>query len=276
MTSEHQNPAMTTGPAELLVQHTKNILELENQLQIARIIRRVIVLAMAVIPSITLAIYVATFLTWRKFNMAPIIWPVTLLLIAFGVVVLVYIYNAGEGATPSTREAALDLEVAREKRRLFAASIDLAPGIRRNIYQNDEVPKDINEFKREGRFYGRVNNTLQAIVIVGSIAASTLTGLVQYVHDLRWIAVGATFSVGVAAGFSGYFKFKERSFYAQQTADDIEHELNAVILGISPYGSEKREDDIKKFTAKVEKLKLEQRKRQQQLEQQSAPRENAQ
>ena len=151
------------------------------------------------------------------------------------------------------------------------------PKVRRNIYQNEDVPRDILQFKQEGRFYGRINNVLQRIAIVGSIGASTLSGLIQSNPQLRWVTVGATLSVGVAAGFSGYFKFKERSFYAQQTADDIEHELSAVILGISPYGSEEREDNIRAFTEKVEKMKHEQRKRQQQLEQQSAaPRENTQ
>lgn len=255
---------MTTGPVELLMQHTKAVLELENQLQIARIIRRVTLSAMAIAPSVILIIYVATF-------------PVALLFIAAAIAVVAYISNAGGETIPSVRDAALELEVAREQCRLYAASLDLSPKVRRNIYQNEDVPRDIIQFKQEGRFYGRINNILQGIVIVGSIGASTLTGLTQSAHQLRWVTVGATLSVGVAAGFSGYFKFKERSFYAQQTADDIEHELNAVILGISPYGADKREDDIRAFTEKVEKMKLEQRKRQQQLAQQSAvPRENTQ
>jgi hypothetical protein len=274
---EDQSDQATTGPVELLMQHTKTVLALENQLQIARIIRRVTLFALAIAPMVILAIYVATFLTWRKFNMAPIIWPVALLFIASAITVVAYISNAGGEAIPSVRDAALELEVAREQRRLYAASLDLSPKVRRNIYQNEDVPRDILQFKQEGRFYGRINNVLQGIVIVGSIGASTLTGLIQSNPQLRWVTVGATLSVGVAAGFSGYFKFKERSFYAQQTADDIEHELSAVILGISPYGSEEREDNIRAFTEKVEKMKLEQRKRQQQLEQQSAaPRENTQ
>jgi hypothetical protein len=75
-----------------------------------------------------------------------------------------------------------------------------------NIYQNEDVPRDILQFKQEGRFYGRINNVLQGIVIVGPIGASTLTGLIQSNPQLRWVTVGATLSVGVAAGFSGYFK----------------------------------------------------------------------
>jgi hypothetical protein len=97
---EDQSDQATTGPAELLMQHTKTVLALENQLQIARIIRRVTLSALAIAPMVILAIYVATFLTWRKFNMAPIIWPVALLFIASAITVAAYIYNADGEAIP--------------------------------------------------------------------------------------------------------------------------------------------------------------------------------
>jgi hypothetical protein len=158
---------------------------------------------------------------------------------------------------------------------MYAATLDLDPTVRRKIYR-DDIPKDIEQFKREGKYYRRINNALQAIVIVGSLAASTLTGLVEYIPELRWIAVGATFSVGVAAGFSGYFKFRERSFYLQSTADSIEYELSAVILGIGTYSGMDPDVAIEKFTEQVEILKLEQRKRQQQLEQPSGGKESTQ
>jgi hypothetical protein len=35
--------------------------------------------------------------------------------------------------------------------------------------------------------------------------------------------------------FTGYYKFRERSYFHQQTADAIEREANAVPLGIGPY-----------------------------------------
>lgn len=158
---------------------------------------------------------------------------------------------------------------------MYAATLDLTPEVRRKIYR-DDIPRDIDQFKREGKYYRRINNLLQAIVIVGSLAASTLTGLVEYIPQLRWIAVGATFAVGVSAGFSGYFKFRERSFYLQSTADSIEYELSAVILGVGAYGDMDPDTAVKKFTEQVELLKLEQRKRQQQLEQPSGGKESTQ
>jgi hypothetical protein len=50
---------------------------------------------------------------------------------------------------PSARDAALELEVAREQRRLYAASLDLNPKVRRNIYQNEDVPRDILNSSRK-------------------------------------------------------------------------------------------------------------------------------
>jgi hypothetical protein len=264
------------GPVELLMEHTKEILTLENELRVARAIRNIAIAAIIIIPSVVLAIYIATMITWRKFDMTPITFPVILLIIGFGVIVGIYInYTTEANRIPSVQRTILALELARERRRMYAASLDLAPEVRRKIYR-DDVPQDIDQFKKEGKYYRRINNALQAIVIVGSLAASTLTGLVEYIHELRWIAVGATFSVGVAAGFSGYFKFRERSFYLQLTADSIEHELSAVTLGIGAYGDMDPDLAVKKFTEHVELLKLEQRKRQQQLEQPSGGKESTQ
>ena len=77
-----------------------------------------------------------------------------------------------------------------------------------------------------------------------------------------------TFAVGISSGFMGYFKYKERSFYLQQTADAIESEWEAVEVGVGRYqeitGEENR---LATFVAEVHRLKSEQKKRQQNLEQ---------
>lgn len=276
MPPRQSSQEQTIGPVELLMEHTKEILTLENELRVAHTIRNIAIAAIIIIPSIILAIYVATVVTWKKFNMTPITLPVVLLMVAFGIIVGVYInFTTEDDRIPSVQRTILALELARERRRMYAATLDLTPEVRRKIYR-DDVPRDIDQFKREGKYYRRINNLLQAIVIVGSLAASTLTGLVEYIPQLRWIAVGATFAVGVSAGFSGYFKFRERSFYLQSTADSIEYELSAVILGVGAYGDMDPDTAVKKFTEQVELLKLEQRKRQQQLEQPSGGKESTQ
>lgn len=79
---------------------------------------------------------------------------------------------------------------------------------------------------------------------------------------------GVTFAVGIASGFMGYFKYKERSFYLQQTADSIEQEWEAVEIGVGRYKKIEDEDEaLAEFVEEVHRLKSEQMKRQQNLEQ---------
>jgi hypothetical protein len=264
------------GPVELLLDHSEKILRLESDLRIARILRALFVTAIIAIPGGFAALYVATAVTWRKFNMVVVWWPAMIVILLLCGFVFVYLgYIVGANDYQGVSELRLELELARERRRMNAAKLNLDIETKQQSYK-DGIPKDIDQYKREGRHYRRIHNFLQAIIIVGSLAASTLTGLVQYITALRWIAVGATFSVGVAAGFSGYFKFRERSFYLQLTADSIEQELSSVDLGIARYRKLKLEDALVEFTEQVELLKLEQRKRQQQLEQPSGGRESVQ
>jgi hypothetical protein len=73
--------------------------------------------------------------------------------------------------------------------------------------------------------------------------------------------------VTISAGFTGYFKYRERSFNLQQTADNIEQEYTAVSLTIGPYKGKLPQEALVLFAERVEALKVEQRKREQQLEQ---------
>jgi hypothetical protein len=263
------------GPVELLLDHSETILRLEADLRRGRLLRALFVTAVIAIPGGLFGLYIATAMTWHRYNMRTIWWPAMIVIILLCAFVVIYLSYMDTDSVKSVPEIRLELELARERRRMNAAMLNLTLGTRQQIYK-DAIPKDIEQYKKEGRHYRRIHNFLQAIIIVGSLAASTLTGLVQYISDLRWIAVGATFSVGVAAGFSGYFKFRERSFYLQLTADSIEQELSSVNLGISRYRRLDEDDAITEFTEQVELLKLEQRKRQQQLEQPSGGRESVQ
>jgi replication-associated recombination protein RarA len=66
----------------------------------------------------------------------------------------------------------------------------------------------------------------------------------------------------------GYFKYKERSFYLQQTADAIETEWEAVEVGVARYKDASDETArLALFVDEVHHLKSEQKKRQQSLEQ---------
>lgn len=80
--------------------------------------------------------------------------------------------------------------------------------------------------------------------------------------------MAVSFTVGVSAGMTGYFKFRERSMNLQQAADDLEYEYKGVELGIRSYRKLPSEEDrLVEFAERAEHIKDEQRKREQQLEQ---------
>jgi hypothetical protein len=172
-------------------------------------------------------------------------------------------------ARPRVGEYELELQLARqrENRKFLAAAADTPIAIRRISYKDDAYT-DINKFRTESTRYRRVNNMLQAVLIIGALAATGTSALTASVPDIRWVTLGMTFIVGIASGFMGYFKYKERSFYLQQTADAIEGEWEAVEVGVGRYEKIPTEDErLAEFVAEVHRLKSEQKKRQQNLEQ---------
>lgn len=266
------------GPVEQLLSYTEEILEIQARLRRARFFRRLARISMVTVPLGIVGVWVLNALTWHKVKVVSINIPAILIIIIFGIYLAVYLIAVSDSATRkdwNVPQIELDLELAQEKRRFYAATLNLDLQTRQYIYR-DDVPEQIDRYRGESKYYRRIHNSLQAVIIIGALSASTLTSLVQSVPQLRWFAVGTTFSVGVAAGFTGYFKFRERSFYLQQTSDSIEQELSAVNLGIGRYKNNPEGDALTEFTEQIEILKVEQRKRQQQLEQPSEGREGVQ
>ena len=125
--------------------------------------------------------------------------PFGIILIILGLSAYIVFYIAesqdDEKGTLNVPKLELDLELARERRRLHAAAINLPIRTQQLIYR-DGVPVDIERFQIESRHYRRIHNALQSVIIIGALAASTLTSLIQSVPQLRWFAVGTTFAVG--------------------------------------------------------------------------------
>jgi hypothetical protein len=273
----------SAGPVAQLLVYTEEILELESQLRIARTLRRLLRLSFFAVFVGIFLIYIFNVLEWRDHRFKDLTdWPAIILLIlmiAYIIGFYIYKYSVNDDSNyiqiRDVRKLELELELAQERKRLHAASLNLDLATRQLIYR-DSVPSEIDRYRRESKYYRRVHNFLQAIIIVGALAGSTLTSLLQSVPALRWFAVGTTFAVGVAAGFTGYFKFRERSFYLQQTSDAIDQEFSAVGLGIGRYKGKTEGAAMTEFTEQIELLKIEQRKRQQQLEQPSEGREGVQ
>jgi hypothetical protein len=135
------------------------------------------------------------------------------------------------------------------------------------IYHSD-VLTTIEGYRTSARGYRRIHNRFQTMIIIGSLLMTAISTAALKYGSLEWVAVVVSFSVGVSAGMTGYFKFRERSMNLQQAADDLEQEYKAVELGIRIYrklGSQ--EDRLVEFAERAEQIKDEQRKREQQLEQ---------
>lgn len=172
-----------------------------------------------------------------------------------------------------TTESDLELHVAelRDQRKVLAGRAGLDIGVRRIAYRDDAY-SDVAKLRGEGDGYRRVNNMLQGVLIIGSLAATGASAVTGEIPDVRWATLGITFVVGISSGFMGYFKFKEKSFYLQQTADAIEMEWEAVEVGIGQYKDKTDPERLEKFAEEVHRLKSEQKKRQQSLEQPQEPR----
>jgi uncharacterized protein HemX len=125
----------------------------------------------------------------------------------------------------------------------------------------------VDAYRIEANKYRRVSNRLQAVIIIGSIVTSTLATASVVQEQFRWLTVVISVLVGISAGFTGYFKYRERSFNLQQTADAIEREYYSVVLRVGRYKGKTEADAYADFANAVEGLREEQNKRQQQLEQ---------
>ncbi|MEV7980861.1 DUF4231 domain-containing protein [Streptomyces sp. NPDC086519] len=172
---------------------------------------------------------------------------------------------------PSRAELEDELDSNREALRFYSTLVYPSLGERRSLYRED-VAGFIEQYQAESRRYRAVHNTLQSLIMIGSTATTTVAAL-DSGDKLTWqnvTIVTISFAITLAAAFTGYYKYRERSYFLQQTADAIEEEANAFALGVGKYGvfgPEQDQEALAVFTLAVEDLRNEQRRRQQQLDQ---------
>ncbi|MGW2051997.1 DUF4231 domain-containing protein [Streptomyces sp. NPDC001858] len=198
-------------------------------------------------------------------------------LLLMSLLALVGVHFAGRDLPTLQR---LQAQLASAQESLWKQKAKSNPDVddRRKLYR-EEVTTAIEQYQADSRKYRRIHNSLQTLIMIGSASTTTIAAL-DTGRELTWQSVTLTvisFAITVAAMFTGYYKFRERSYFLQQTADAIEEEANAVRLGIGPYnefGEEREAEALKLFTRRVEDHRNEQRRRQQQLDQpadQAAP-----
>ncbi|MGO4635027.1 DUF4231 domain-containing protein [Streptomyces sp. 2RAF24] len=198
--------------------------------------------------------------------------------------VLVLVSGAAAwGAAPPRGEPSLAqledmLATNREALRFLSALIHPTLKERRSLYRED-VAGVIEQHRADSRRYRFIHNTLQNLIMIGAASTTTVAAL-DTRNEFTWqnitiVAIG--FTVTLAAAFTGYYKYRERSYFLLQTADAIEEEANAFTLGVGPYSdfdADQEQQALKLFTQRVEEHRNEQRRRQQQLDQpadQAAP-----
>lgn len=136
----------------------------------------------------------------------------------------------------------------------------------------DQLPQIISQFQHQANGYRRTHYTFQIFIILLSLLVTGLTsglnGLLG-ISGITWIAPILSLSVSFLTALTTLFRFHDRGFNLQQTADSIELEITACHLRIFDYGGLSKEDALHKLADRVERMRDEQRKRQQQLEQAS-------
>jgi len=272
-------PESGAGPVERLLEHNKKILELREGLRQAKLRHRLMAAFGGGACVILVAVAIPTAVTWRMYDLAPINTVLVLLAVLLGIGLVV----AGAGIeTPtqlvdpqyphrgrrrsSVRELGLELELACERRLMEAIPIDV-PIQNRQFAYKESIPEELEKLRKESGRYRRRHNFFQLLIIIGSIGNAGAQAFSDTTQPLKSIIIALTMIVAASAGVSGYYKFRERSFNLQQTADSIEENTNAFRLGLTPYDSDDASVNLARLTDKVEALRVEQRRREQQLDQ---------
>lgn len=147
----------------------------------------------------------------------------------------------------------------------------------REQYKN-QLPQLITQYQRQANSYRRLHYTFQIIIILLSLLVSGLTsgltGLIG-IFGKPWIAPILSLSVSFLTALTALFRFRDRGFNLQQTADSIKFEVSASELRIFDYKGLSDEKALEELSERVARLTDEQRKRQQQLEQSSETKHNS-
>jgi hypothetical protein len=166
------------------------------------------------------------------------------------------------GATAFRDQIIADRQTLRrweEDRKTLLAGKGNSRLVRLNRYKND-LPELVESYRLTAKRYRRRYNALQSVVIFGSLGASAIVGLLGDHVAGRITAVMASASVAIAATYSGFFRYREKSIGLQATADAIEQEHRALQLGIGAYSGMSGIDALTAFATKVESLRSDQQR----------------
>ncbi len=142
----------------------------------------------------------------------------------------------------------------------------------------DELVHAIRNYQRKANRNRWLYFAFQMIIIACSLFVGGLTsGLTNLISIFgnHWIAPAFSFAVSFLTAIVTLFRPRERAYNLQQTADAIQYEIDCANRRIYGYKLMTDREAYTKLAEEVEKLRNDQRKRQQQLEQASESKQNA-
>ena len=256
-----------------LIKLRGKISEKELELRRARAITSTAKVLTATVPAVLVISWIASFPIGRLFDLGPA-WTVVGFLSAAAGLAAAILWGVGaEKKLLAPHRLELDLERLYDEQALYFGADRIELALRQEIYRGATL-RDVATLRKRGDGYRVVNNAFQSVVIVGSLATTTVASLSPAEGPLKWLAVGFSAAVGLSAGFTGYFKYRERAFYLRQTADDLEEQLNAYNLGLGPYERGTTDERRAELTGRIEAIRVAQQRREQQLDQPKAPAES--
>lgn len=132
------------------------------------------------------------------------------------------------------------------------------------------VPELITSYRRKAdRFRHWFTGSQLLIIVLSSLITSVSGGWLDPFIHLPWLTPLLGLLISILTGITLHFRFREKSYNLQQTADAIDSEYNAHGLAIRSYRNRNTEDALLELAERIEALREEQQKRQQQLEQSS-------
>lgn len=253
-----------------LIAYRRSAAALASQLRRARMARSLIVGAVLGAFLIALGGAVTNAVTWGRFDILPYNTAggviLALLIVVFVVGWRMNAGNSERGAPKSVAALQLELDLLEEQRVLEAAAGSRSARDRQYSYR-ETIPQEIERLRSETRRYRRVHNFFQWSLFVASVTMSVTAAIYDPPQPGKAILIGLGAFVSFTTAVTGYFKYRERAFNLQQTADAIEQHVTAFDLAISPYNQADEAANLERLAENVETLRVEQRKREQQLEQ---------
>jgi len=257
-----------------LIKLRGDISEKELELRRARFLTSTAKVLTATVPTVLVISWIASYPVGTLFDLGPAWAVVGVLSAAAGLAAVILWMVGSDKKLLAPHRLDLDLERLYDEQALYFGADGIELTLRQEIYRG-ATTRDVTTLRKRGDGYRLVNNAFQSVVIVGSLATTTVASLSPTEGPSKWLTVGFSAAVGLSAGFTGYFKYRERAFYLRQTADDLEEQLNAYNLGLGAYAEGTTDERRAELTGRIEAIRVAQQRREQQLDQPKASAESS-